>query len=233
MLIPVICWKMKKTQTTTSARLTPGVHWVFCRRCRSVWASSPAASCTRCSETSIPSIPSALLVSANRLCSISHLGDSGIRARSASPTTAGTAPRPRMSLQSAPLAEVGHTGEDQQSNEVRDEDPYGDHPLLDDAELASPVPGRKLCDVRCGDRGIRSNREADERAGAEEHNGVHGHRRQDRPDSVDRGVGDEQRLPPEVVRQWPGHKRARRGSEGGAGDEVACLEARQMVRDER
>src|SRR5674476_1589985 len=43
MLIPVICWKMKKTQTTINALFTPGVH---CDLCCLRSLVSVAASCS-------------------------------------------------------------------------------------------------------------------------------------------------------------------------------------------
>ena len=46
--MPVICWKTKKTQTTASARLTPGVHSVL----RSSWRSVSAI-CSAVSRTSL------------------------------------------------------------------------------------------------------------------------------------------------------------------------------------
>src|ERR1022692_2725541 len=89
----------------TGRRQLMEATWRSCSR----RASTSAAALTSSSETSIPSRPKALLVSANRPLSMSHLGDSGIRARSATATSAGTAPRPRMSLQSRPLASCGAT----------------------------------------------------------------------------------------------------------------------------
>ena len=83
--MPVICWKTKKTDTTARARFTPGVHSRLRARLLgapafSIWSASaaPPPRRRRC-----PSLPSASLVSAYRPCWISHRGDSGIRARSA------------------------------------------------------------------------------------------------------------------------------------------------------
>ena len=98
--MPVICWKMKNTQTTNSARRTPAVHLV--RRCarRSSSSSCRAVYSTSCSETSVPKLPSAAWTPSYLPCRISHRGDSGILVRRASPISAGTAPMPRMSRQS-------------------------------------------------------------------------------------------------------------------------------------
>jgi hypothetical protein len=49
----------------------------------------------------MPSLPSARWVSSYLSCRSSQRGDSGMRARSASPISAGTAPRPRISRQSS------------------------------------------------------------------------------------------------------------------------------------
>ena len=54
-------------------------------------------------------MPRAFLVSPYRPFDINHLGDSGIRARSTTAITAGTAPRPRMIRQPAPSACSGIT----------------------------------------------------------------------------------------------------------------------------
>src|SRR5674476_311614 len=70
------------------------------------------------------------------------------------------------------------------------------------AEFA-PAGRRKLCDVRGGNRGICSNRNADEGAGAQEHAGIDGHRRQDRSQREDGRIGHQQGLPPVAVSQRP------------------------------
>ncbi len=107
--MPVICWKTKKPQTTIRARLTPGVQsrlissLVFASTC-SIFS---AVRLTCSLVTSTPSLPSATTVSSKRPCWISHRGDSGIRARSATATIAGIAPMPRMIRQSALSAEPG------------------------------------------------------------------------------------------------------------------------------
>jgi hypothetical protein len=63
-LIPEICWKMKKTHTTISARLTPAVHCGFPPPCLlhlgELVCGLPASS----SLTSMPSRPNAFAVSA-------------------------------------------------------------------------------------------------------------------------------------------------------------------------
>ena len=122
--------------------------------------------------------------------------------------------------------------QDDHGHQIGHQDSHGDHPLLDDAQLASPVAGRELRDVGGGDRGVGPDREPDERAGRQQHEGIHGERRQQRADGVDGGVGDEQGLAPEVVGQRPGDERSRAGAQGRTGHQVARPEARQMVRNE-
>jgi hypothetical protein len=64
--------------------------------------------------------------------------------------------------------------------------------------------GRELRDIGGRDRGVRADREPDQSPGRDQHEPVHGERRQDRADGVDGGVGDEQGLTPEVVGQGSG-----------------------------
>lgn len=58
--MPVICWKMKNTQTTISARRTPAVQLLRRSARRSASSSCRAVRCTSCSETSVPNVASAL-----------------------------------------------------------------------------------------------------------------------------------------------------------------------------
>jgi hypothetical protein len=120
--------------------------------------------------------------------------------------------------------------EHDQGHQVGHENPDRDHPLLDDTQLTSPAPRRELSDIGGGDRGVRADGEPDERAGSQQHGGIDGERRQQCPDRVDRGVGDEQRLAAEVIGQRPGDERACGGAQGCSGHEVAGGEAGQMVR---
>jgi hypothetical protein len=105
-LIPVICWKMKNTLTTISARRTPGVQarrpWPF-----STCSTTSAARRTSSMLASVPSAAMAICTSSYRPCRSSHRGDSGIRVRSTIPTRAGTAPRPRTSRQPTVAALFG------------------------------------------------------------------------------------------------------------------------------
>jgi len=65
--------------------------------------------------------------------------------------------------------------------------------------------------------GVGPDREPDQRAGRQQHEGIHGERRQERADGVDGGVDDEQGLASEVVSQRPGDERSRAGAQGCAG----------------
>jgi len=82
--------------------------------------------------------------------------------------------------------------EDDHCDEIGDQDPHGDHPLLDDAQLAAPAARRELRDVGGGDRGVGADREPDERPGREQHGRVDRDRGQNRADGVDGGVADQQ-----------------------------------------
>jgi hypothetical protein len=79
--------------------------------------------------------------------------------------------------------------------------------------LAAPVAGSEFRDVGGGDRGVRP----DERPGRQQHGRVHRERRQQRADSVDRRVGDQQHLAAELVGQRPGDERAGGGAQRCAG----------------
>jgi hypothetical protein len=144
--------------------------------------------------------------------------------------------RKRADAENEPPVEVAsiirQTHQEDHGHEIGHQDANGDHPLLDDAQLASPLTGGELRDIGGGDRGVGPDREPDERAGRQQHEGIHGECRQERADGVDGGVGDEQGLAPEMVGQRPGDESSRASAQGCAGHHITGPEAGQVVRNE-
>ena len=81
--MPVICWKTKKTQTTTRARFTPGVHSRLALSWLALDLRDLLGGATYLLLGDLdPSCARACGCPRNDPVGISHRGDSGIRARS-------------------------------------------------------------------------------------------------------------------------------------------------------
>ncbi len=219
---------MKNTDTTISARRTPGVQ---ARRpvapfhplddrgrpADVVHARLGAQSGHRLAHVLVPAVPQQ---PPRRL---GHLGPQhepdqgrdGAQAEDQPPADRGGA--------------GGEGGEDDQGDDVRDQDADGDHPLLQHGQRPAPALGRVFGDVSRGDRGIGADGQPDQGPRGQQHRGVPGDRGQDRAGRVDPRVDDQQRLAAEVVRQRPGQDRPGGRAERGAGHQVAQGQAVQVI----
>ena len=171
-------------------------------------------------------------MSAYRPWWMSHRGDSGIRARSATASDRGDGSDAQDHPPVRALGRVRGEHEDQQRDQVGHQDADGDHPLLDDRQLPAASLRGELRDVGGGDRGVRAHRQPDQGAGGDQHRRVDGEGGQQRADRVDRRVGHQQRLAAEAVRQGTGAQRPDRGAQRGPGDEVPGPERGELVRNE-
>ena len=233
--MPVICWKTKKPQTTISARFTPGVQALAPLPVLGLLllVHPPGARL----DGLAPRRPRRSEARASRALSkwpwrISQRGDSGIVVRRTRPSRAGTAPSPRMRRQPTVAGAARGHPQDHQRDDVGDEDPDGDHPLLQHRQRPPPALRGVLGDVGGGDRRVGADGQADERAGRQQDGGVRRDGREDRPERVDGRIGDQQRLAAEAVGEGPADERADGRAERGAGDQVALPEPGQVVRHE-
>jgi hypothetical protein len=75
----------------------------------------------------------------------------------------------------APVDRPGPTrvdAQDHEGDDVGEQDPDGDHPLLEHRPGAAPVPGGVFGDVGRGDGRVGADRHADHRSGDEQHGGI-------------------------------------------------------------
>lgn len=123
-----------------------------------------------------------------------------------------------------------HGAKDEQSDEIRDKDAHGDHPLLKHAEGSTASPRRVLCDVGGRDRRVGADGQPDQRTGDEQGPDVPRHGRQQRTGCVDARIDDEERLAPESIRERAGRECPRSRAERRTGHEVAGDEITHFVR---
>ena len=111
--------------------------------------------------------------------------------------------RDRAEPEDQPPADGGRAAreraEDDQRDDVGDQDPDRDHPLLQHGQRTAPALRRVLGDVGGGDGRVRADGEPDHRPGDEQHGGVGRYRGQDRAERVDAGIDDEQHLAAEMI----------------------------------